>query len=264
MRTLVSHSETDRRFIYSLARGLELLRYFCEDKTYLGLTEISKGMNLSKATVSRFLYTLHNLGYLEKNVETKKYRLSPKVLYLGYSFLKNFDLGHLAYPYLKGMAEEVNETVNLSILDETEIIFIERIEKKQIISMKLQVGSKLPAYCTSMGKVLLASLPDEKIDEILRKSRIEKHTINTNTDIKDIKKELIGVRLKGFSLNDEELTMGLRSIAAPVKSESRETTAAVNISVPSARMTIRELEKKFLKTLIETTNKISAILGYPE
>jgi len=264
MQYRLSQSETDskRKFVLSLSKGLGLLRLFCVDKACLSLTELSQRMDLPKATVCRFVYTLQRLGYLERDSETRKYRLGPKVLDLGYSFLKNLDLRHLAYPYLRELAQEVSETVNLSILDDTEIIIIERIEKQQIINLKLQVGSKLPAFCTAMGKSFLASLPDEQIDDILRRSEIKKFTINTETDIGQIRKELIAVRSNGFSINDEELALGSRSIAAPVRSESGKTIAALNISVPSGKMTIREVENKFSRKVIETAERVSSILGY--
>jgi len=217
---------------------------------------------LSKSTIQRLTYTLQHLGYLDRDRETKKFRLGPKTLSLGLSVMRNLDLRKVASPYLEAASKEIGETVNLAILDGTEIVYVERIKTQQILNINLQVGSRLHAYCTSMGKAMLAFLPESRLKEILEKADMVALTPYTITRKEDLKKELQKVRARGFAMNNEELSIGLRSVAAPVRNFTGEVIAAVNIAVPSIRVSLRRLETDLAKKVIETANKISYTLGY--
>lgn len=265
---MIPHSGTNlkdsRDFIESLSRGLTLLSSLAESSTSLSLTEISKQLRLSKSTVQRIIYTLKTLGYIDREEETKKYRLGGKALSFALSMVKNLDLRRVAYPILQKTSKEIGETVNLAILDGTEIVYVERIKTEQILNINLQVGSRLPAYCTSMGKAMLAFLPEERLDDLLKKMRLVPHTPHTITSKEALKNELRKVRVQGFATNNEELSLGLRSTAAPIRDYRGEVIAAVNIAVPSIRISQKQLETVLAKKVVETARQISLSLGYKE
>lgn len=204
------------------------------------------------------------MGYLERNGETKKYQLGPKVLSIGLSVIRNLDIRRLALPYLQKTSNEIGENVNLAILDGTEITYIERIKTQQILNINLQVGSRLPAYCTSMGKVMLAFLSEDRLNEVLKKINLKPFTPYTITRKEDFRRELREVRKRGFAVNNEELSIGLRSVAAPVRNFTGEVIAAVNTGVLSIRVPLRKLETVLAKKIMETADKVSFALGYKE
>jgi IclR family pca regulon transcriptional regulator len=256
--------ENSRNFIEAVSRGTTLLSVLSESSTPLNLSEISRKIQLSKSTVQRLTYTLHKLGFLDRDEETKKFRLGPKSILLGLSMIRNLDLRKIAFPYLDRTSKEIGETVNLAILDGSEIVYVERIKTEQILNINLQVGSRLPFYCTSMGKAMLAFLSEKRLEEVLRKMELNSLTPYTIKSKMDLRKELKRVREKGFSTNNEELSVGLRSVAAPVRNFTGEVIAAVNIAVPSARVSLKELETIFAKKVKETSDQISFSLGYEE
>jgi PcaR/PcaU/PobR family beta-ketoadipate pathway transcriptional regulator len=251
-----------RNFIESLSRGLSILSILSESHSPLNLTELSQKLNLSKSTIQRLTFTLKHLGYLDRDEETKKFRLGPETLSLSLSMMRDLDMRRVASPYLKRTAKEIGETVNLAILNRIEIVYVERIKTQQILNINLEIGSRLPAYCTSMGKALLAFLPDDRLRELLRKINFTPLTSYTITRREDLMRELKKVRDQGFSTNNEELSIGLRSVAAPVRDYTGEVIAAVNIAVPSIRVSQKRLETVFAKKVVETAQQISNALGY--
>ena len=176
--------------------------------------------------------------------------------------MRTLDLRKVALPFLEEASRELGEAVNLAILDGTEIIYVERIETPQILNINLRVGSRLPAYCTSMGKAMLAFLPEERLEEVLKKIELSPVTPHTIKSKEDLKKQLKRVRKQGFSTNNEEVSIGLRSVAAPVRNVKGEVIAAVNIAVPSIRVSVKKLETCFSKKVKETADRISYRLGY--
>jgi len=206
-------------------------------------------------------YTLQQLGYLERDAETKRYRSGPKVLSLAFSVMRTLDLRRVASPFLKQTSREIGETVNLAILEGLDIVYVERIKTEQILNINLHVGSRLPAYCTSMGKAMMAFLPVDRLKELLKKVKLNPLTPNTLKSKRDLKEELRKIRKRGFATNNEELSIGLRSVAAPVRNFSGEVIAAVNIAVPSIRVPPRKLETFFAEKIVETADKISFTLG---
>jgi IclR family pca regulon transcriptional regulator len=254
--------ETSRNFIESLSRGLSLLSVLSENSSPLTLTELSDRLGLSKSTIQRLTYTLQHLGYLDRDRETKKYHLGPKFLALGFSVMKGLDLRKVALPFLLETSKEIGETVNLAVLDGNEIVYVERIKTQQILNINLHVGSRLPAFCTSMGKAMLAFLPKDRLREILARMELTPLTAYTITKKQHLEKELRRVRARGFATNNEELSVGLRSTAAPVRNFNGEVIAAVNIAVPSIRVSPKRLETVFAKKVMATADKISSVLGY--
>jgi PcaR/PcaU/PobR family beta-ketoadipate pathway transcriptional regulator len=254
--------EPSRNFIESLSRGFGLLFTLSESSSPLSLTELSHRIQLSKSTVQRLTYTLQSLGYLDRDRETKKFRLGQRAVLLGLSILKHSDLRKVAFPHLEKTSKEINETVNLAILDGTEIVYVERIKTQQILNINLEVGSRLPAYCTSMGKAILAFLPEDRLRGLLEEMEMKPQASNTITSKEILRKELERVRRRGFATNNEELSNGLRSVAAPVRDASGKVIAAVNIAVPSSRVQLKKLETELAPKVVETADRISFTLGY--
>jgi IclR family pca regulon transcriptional regulator len=254
--------EPSRHFIESLSRGVRLLTTVSESSQPLSLTELSHLLSLSKSTVQRFTYTLLRLGYLARDEETKKFRLGQRAVVLGLSIVKHSNLRKVAFPHLEKTSKEIGETVNLAILDGTEIVYIERIKTQQILNINLEVGSRLPAYCTSMGKAILAFLPRKELEDLLKEMKLMSQTSNTITSKEALKRELETVRRRGFATNNEELSHGLRSVAAPVREAGGKVIAAVNIAVPSSRVQLKRLETDLARKAIETADRISFTLGY--
>ena len=257
-------TEKDRNFVESVERGLNVFSFIVNSKKAVGITQISKALHLSIGSVQRVTYTLQKLGYLRKDEDIQKYSIGNNGLVLGLGIVKGLDLKRIAYPYLKELSAEINETVNLAVLDGIQIVYIDRVKTGQIININLNIGSKLPVYCTSMGKSLLAFLPNDELLELLNKITLKPITPHTITNKARLLKELEKVKERGFSVNDKELDIGLRSVAAPVRNEYGTVVAAVNIAVPSSRVTFEELRTKFASKVIHLSKVISEALGYRE
>ena len=253
--------ENSRNFIASLARGLAVLGAFTKEKKFLTLTEISNITGINKTAIQRLTYTLQQLGYLERD-ESKLFRLGPSTLSIGLAVLRNLEIRELSFPYLKDLSKKLGQTVNLSILDETEIVVIERFEVRKIIDYHLQIGSRLPAHCTSAGKAILAFLPEEHRDIILNKMSFEKLTEYTITDKTKLLQDLETVRDKGFALNSQELALGSRTTGAPIFSRDGQVIAAVSISANASLFTLDRVESELSPYIVELAEKISAMLGY--
>ncbi len=254
----------DRNFVESIERGMNVFSFIVNSKKAVGITQISKALNLSLGSVQRVTYTLQKLGYLRKDEEIQKYSIGHNGLVLGLGIVKDLDLKRVAHPYLRELSAEIDETVNLAVLDGIQIVYLDRVKTGQIININLSVGSKLPVYCTSMGKSLLAFLPNDELLEILNKINLKPLTPNTITTKARLLRELEKVKKRGFSVNDKELDIGLRSVAAPVRNEHGTVVAAVNIAVPSSRVTFEELRTKFAGKVIHLSRVISEALGYRE
>ena len=249
-------------FVASLSRGLEIMGAFSEEHPSLGIAELSRKLGLHKTTIFRLVSTLVELGFLSQAGD-RKYHLSPKVLGLGHSYLQGLDLRNLAQPLLRALQEKCGETVNMAILDGSELVYIERLKTSQIVNINLHVGSRLPLYNTSMGRVLIASQPPEWVDDYIR-SQAEKcpHLDYFRRGGDKLKRILAMTVEKGYAINDGDLVTGLRSIAAPVHDAHSDVVAATNIAVPSARISRRELESRLGPMLMETVGGISRALGY--
>jgi IclR family pca regulon transcriptional regulator len=251
----------DRYYIEALGRGLHILEAFTEQAPSLSLTEISSKVGLDKSTVFRFVYTLEKLGYLARDPDTKRYRPGLKVLRLGFASINSLDLRQIAQPYLKALAAQTGETTNMTVRDGAEVVYIARNKTRQIININLQVGSRLPVYCTSMGKA-----------QLIDRSRVELHRLlgagpypvmgpNTITTLDDLVAELDRVRQQGYAINDEELAAGLRSAAAPIRNAEGEIVGAINVSVPSARVSRQELEARLAPLVRSAALEICQALG---
>ena len=248
-------------FIASLAHGLSLLEALGSTESGLPLSRLSGLVQLRKTTTWRLAHTLVYLGYVRQDSQTRCFSLGPRVLALGYGYFKSLDMKQLASSFLRDLSLHTGETVNMAVLDGDSLVYIERIKTTQIINISLHIGSRLPLYNTSMGRVLISEKPAKWLREYIKRldkdSVVPKH-LKGNC----LLRILAETRRKGYALNDEDLAVGLRSIAAPVRGESGEIVAAVNIAVPSARLSASQLERTFAPALLKATAGISRALGY--
>lgn len=253
--------QSDGYVIKSLAKGLRALRAFDSDHVELALTEIATAADLPLPTAFRVIRTLEAEGFVEQTPEGA-YRLGGALLRLGFAALDGMDLVRAAAPHLRALARQTNETVNLGVLDGVETRYLHRIRNADLVTAEIRVGSRLPAACTSMGKLLLAFLTVDEFDQKLPKLDFQAargpRAIRTK---KPFLAEIARIRKNGFAVQDEELEYGLRSVAAPVRDRSERVVAAVNIAVPATRWSREDLLERFLPALLETSHAISLGVG---
>ncbi len=251
----------DRYFIEALSRGLRILETFTVERPSLSLIEIASIVQLDKSTVFRFVYTLEKLGYLERDHDTKKYRPGLKVARLGFQAVTNLDVTQIARPFLSELSEKTGEATNMSVRDEAEIIYVLRFSPIKVVNINLQVGSRLPVHCTSMGKIQLIDLSYEELQTLLGTEPFKPYTPHTITSLDDLYANLTSIKLKGYAITDEELAIGLRSIAAPIRDISGKIVAAINISALNAQGSSQEFEERLSGLIAETAHEISTALG---
>ncbi len=246
----------------SLARGLAVLSSFSEDTPTLSLTDISQRLALNKTTTLRILSTLESLGYLARDPQTKLYSPSLEIFRLGFVVLNSLEVRQVAAPHLRKLVDNVQETVNLAVLDGVEVVYIDRVGSKHMVNIYRSIGSRLPVYCTSTGKALLAFLPPEKFDEVLAKIIWTRYTETTITTPAKLIDNLAIARQRGFADSNGEMTPDLLAVAAPVYQNDGQVIATVNISVPAQRVPYQKLLAELGPQVVETAQQISAMLGY--
>jgi IclR family transcriptional regulator, pca regulon regulatory protein len=246
----------------SLERGLAVLHTFTPDRPSLGISELARELALTRSTTHRYVATLATLGYLQQDGSTRKYRLGPRVLDLGFSMLGSLELREIAAPHLRQLTETTGHTSNLAIRDDTDVILIDRVRGRpgryHHLEFSLHVGSRIPAYCSATGKALLAFLPRPDLDQLLKRTDLVRRGPRTMTSKKALLAELERVRRTGVAVNDEELESALRSIAAPVRSRSGEVVAAVNVAIPWSPAAMNELVSRLGPAVQAAANEIAA------
>jgi IclR family pca regulon transcriptional regulator len=253
------------RYSQSLERGLAILSCFTPKRPVLGIADIADDLGMSRSTTHRYVITLLALGYLEQGA-SRKYRLGLRVTDLGMSALNSTGLREHAHPYLEELRQRSSYTVSLAVLDGADILYVDRVRSfrrgRGAVSLDLHTGSRLPAYATAMGKLLLANLSESDQRELIASLKLVKHGPNTITGKKALRDELNEVFEANFAVDDEELARDLYSVAAPVRNEARDVVAAVDIAAPSSMITLEELVDALGPHLISTADRISARLGY--
>jgi IclR family pca regulon transcriptional regulator len=231
----------------------------------LGIADIADDLGMSRSTTHRYVITLVALGYLEQGA-SRKYRLGLRVTDLGMSALNSTGLREHAHPYLEELRQRSTYTTNLGVLDGADVLYVDRVRSYRRgqgnIDLDLHTGSRLPAYCTAMGKLLLANLPEVQQRELIAATKLTKRGPNTITSKKGLREELEQISSAGFAVNDQELAPELYAIAAPVRNEAREVVAAVNLSAHSSMISLEELVDALAPHLVSTADRISARLGY--
>ncbi len=250
--------------IEALARGLEILALFSSESPSLSLTEIVATLDLNKSTAFRVLSTLEALGYLERDPATRRYRPGLKVLQLGFTALNGLEVGQVARPYLERLAQRVDETASLGVLDGMRVMYVDRIRNRAIVGVVIGIGSHVPAHCTSLGKVLLADLPPDELNHRLADADLKAFTSHTLTDQRALLGELTLVRQRGYATSNEELAVGLRAVAAPIRNASRKAVAAINVSGPVTTISRERLKVEIIPAVVKTAAQISLTLGYSQ
>jgi len=245
-------------FVQSLDRGLAVIRAFGPDRERLSLSEVARVTGLTRAAARRFLLTLVQLGYVRN--DGREFSLRPRVLELGYAYLSGLALPEVAAPHLEELVARLHESSSISVLDGHQIVYVARVPTKRIMTVAISVGTRFPAYATSMGRVLLAALPDEEFERYLAEATFERLTSRTVTNparLRTIVREVAG---QGYAIVDQELEEGLRAVAAPIRGAADVGTAAINVSVHASRVSMVAMRGRILPALLETARQIEADL----
>jgi IclR family pca regulon transcriptional regulator len=247
-----------RDHVSSLARGLEVLRAFNRTRRKMTLSEVAAETNNTRAGARRILLTLVHEGYAV--ADGKLFDLTPQVLELGYSVLSSKGAWEIARPFIDHLSEELRESCSAAVLDKFEVVYVSGAQYHRVLSVGITVGARFPAYCTATGRVLLAAQPEELWPGILQNISLAKLTDRTTTDRTEFRKILEDVRAKGWSLVDQELEIGLMSIAVPLRNSAGGLVGAINVGVPTVRITPAEMESHVLPRLLDTASSISNAL----
>ncbi len=241
-------------YVQSLERGLSVITAFGPETSELTLSEVARSTGLTRAAARRFLLTLVDLGYMR--FDGKLFRLAPKVLSLGYAYLSSLSLPGIAEPHLEALVARTHESSSMSVLDNHDIVYVARVPTSRIMTVAINVGTRFPAYATSMGRVLLAGLDDRALDAHLEAIRLERFTEHTVPSVAELRALVTEVREHGYSLVDQELEHGLRSLAVPVRNKQGRVVAAINVSSHISRITKEKARREFLPLLHETAAAI--------
>ncbi len=254
-----THRKPGDTYVQSFARGLSVIRSFSASAPSQTLTEVAHRTGLTRAGARRILLTLEGLGYVES--QGRQFHLTPKILDLGFAYLSSLPLWNLAEPVMEALVAQVKESCSAAVLDGTDIVYVLRVPTHKIMSINLGIGSRLPAYCTSMGRMLLSALPDDELDARLRGTVPTRRTDRTETDIEALKALVAQARRQGWCLVNQELEEGLVSLSAPLTDRSGRTIAAMNISGQYNRTSPAYMLEHFLPRLLNAARTISKMLA---
>lgn len=249
------------RPLRAVQRVVAILGSFSIEKPELGISEIAAVVGLTPSSVYRVVASLERGGFLEQNPVTGKYCLGLEIFSLGAIVLEQMGLGRTSYPFLEELSRVSRETVNLGVLRHGQVMYVQKIESPELLRAGLTVGSRVPVHCTSIGKVLLAYLPERELDEIVRQRGLDQHGPNCITSMAQLKPHLVKVREQGYSIDDEELEADMRCIGAPIWDHMGVVVAGIAIAGPARRMTYERLEELRLAVL-QAAEGISRRLGY--
>jgi IclR family transcriptional regulator, pca regulon regulatory protein len=245
-------------FVQSLERGLAVVRAFDHDHPELTLSEVAAQTGVTRAVARRFLLTLESLGYVRS--DGRFFSLTAKVLELGYAYLSSLTLPEVAEPHLEALVGEVNESSSVSVLDGHDVVYVARVPVSRIMTVAISVGTRFPAYATSMGRVLLAGLPEEALAEYLSTVQLERLTARTVSSVAALRTEIARVRGQGWALVNQELEEGLRALAAPVRDRTGTVVAAINVSAHASRTSLEVMRRDLLPPLLKAAARVEADL----
>ncbi|MDT8442192.1 MAG: IclR family transcriptional regulator [Desulfuromonadales bacterium] len=258
----MARKDKSEYIIQAVSHALDLLEQFHGDVDELGVTELSKRLKLHKNNVFRLLATLESRGYIEQNKATENYRLGLKALELGQTFIKQMGLLRQAKPILDQVVGECNETSYVAIFKEGYVVYLDVVETDMTVRVVSRVGSRLPAYCTAAGKVHMAFMSEDEINELLPDNQLQTFTSTTIATREALMAELHTITEQGYAIDDEELDLGVRCIAAPIRDYTRRIVGALSISGPSMRITDERIDKELVSLVLNATSELSTRLGY--
>jgi IclR family pca regulon transcriptional regulator len=244
--------------VQSLARGLSVIKAFSATSPELTLSEVARSTGLTRAAARRFLLTLVDLGYVR--TDGRLFALSPRILDLGYAYLSSLSLPEIAEPHLERLVAEVHESASVAVLDGEDIVYVARVATTRIMRVTIAIGTRFPAHCTSMGRVLLAWLPPDELDAYLDRAELRGLTPKTVTTADALRAELDRIRSQGWAMVDQELEEGLRSIAVPIRDRSGRVSAAMNLSSHASRTTSESARRDLLPSLLAAAARTEADL----
>jgi IclR family transcriptional regulator, pca regulon regulatory protein len=245
-------------FVQSLDRGLAVIRAFGPDRDRLSLSEVARATGLTRAATRRFLLTLVKLGYMRN--DGREFSLRPRVLELGYAYLSGLAMPEIAAPHLEELVGRVRESSSISVLDGHHIVYVARVPTKRIMTVAISVGTRFPAYATSMGRVLLAGMSSGDFDQYLAEAEFEPITARTVTEPDRLREIVREVARLGYAIVDQELEEGLRAIAVPIRGSGDAVTAAINVSAHASRVSMAVMRAELLPALLATAGRIEADL----
>jgi len=245
-------------FVQSLDRGLAVIRAFGPDRERLSLSEVARATGLTRAAARRFLLTLVSLGYVRS--DGREFSLRPRVLELGYAYLSGLALPDVAAPHMEELVARLHESSSISVLDGQHVVYVVRVPTKRIMTVAISVGTRFPAYATSMGRVLLAALSADELDRQLAEASFTALTDKTVTDPVRLRDILTEVAEQGYAIVDQELEEGLRAVAAPIRGATDVGMAAINVSAHASRVSMTALREEILPVLLQTAGQIEADL----
>ncbi|WP_433528080.1 IclR family transcriptional regulator [Micromonospora sp. CA-263727] len=246
-------------FVQSLERGLAVIRAFDAEHPQLTLSEVARATGLTRAAARRFLLTLVELGYV--HTDGRLFSLRPRILDLGYAYLSSLSLPEVAQPHMEALVAQVHESCSVSVLDGDEVVYVARVPTKRIMTVGISVGTRFPAYATSMGRVLLAAQPADWLDNYLAAAQLRPLTRRTITDPAKLRATFTRIAAQGYAIVDQELEEGLRSLAAPIHGDNGTVIAAVNVSAHASRGSFDMIRKELLPPLLATAKRIEEDLG---
>ena len=249
----------DPNFMTSLARGLIVIQSFTQQSPQMTISQLSVKTGLSRAAVRRCLYTLTKLGFAGAE-DGSRYSLRPRMLTLSHTYTTSNTLSTAAQPILERMSAALRESFSVATLDGEDIVYIARTQVNRVMAVDLHIGSRLPAYCTSMGRILLAYLPAEQLEQYLAKAVLTPHTTRTITSVEKLRLTLRNVRRNGYALVDQEYEVGLRSLAVPVFASSGRVVATLNLSGNAPRLSVLEMQSRFLTPLRNAASELGVYL----
>ena len=247
-----------RDYVNALARGLEVIKVFTRYTPKMTLSEVAQATGMTRATVRRFLLTLAQEGYVE--ISGKHFSLRPKILELGFSALSSMDLWDVVQPVINDLSEKLCESCFAAVLDGESVIYVARATPNRRVNVGISIGSRVPAHCVSTGRVLLSSLPEQQLHHYIETMTLTKFTANTITSKVQLRSVLEEVRLQGWSIVDQELEVGLRSLSVPIRDGSDQIVAALNVCCPSTRISLDEMKTRILAITMEASRNITRAL----
>ncbi|MFI5711075.1 IclR family transcriptional regulator C-terminal domain-containing protein [Kribbella sp. NPDC051620] len=245
-------------FLQGLGRGLAVIRAFDAEKPSLTLSEVAREVGITPATARRILLTLEELGYVRS--DERRFALTPRVLALGWAYLSSLDLGDIAGPFMEELSLKTRESCSIATLDLPDIVYVARVPTRRIMTVALGVGARLPAYATSMGRVLLADAPAGELSAYLAALEPEALTEHTVTSAEGLRELIKQAGADGYALVDQELELGLRSIAVPIRDSRGRAVAALNVSAHASRSTRASLQSEVLERLLDCADQIGTAL----
>jgi DNA-binding IclR family transcriptional regulator len=258
----MARKEKSEYIIQAVSHALDLLEQFHDDVDELGVTELSKRLKLHKNNVFRLLATLESRGYIEQNKATENYRLGLKALELGQTFIKQMGLLRQAKPILEKMVGDCNETCYVAIFKEGHVVYLDMVETDMTVRVVSRVGSRLPSYCTAAGKIHLAFMSEDEINEILPGETFQSYTDTTVTTRKALREELHQIAEQGYAVDNEELDLGVHCVAAPIRDYTRRIVGSISVSGPTMRLGEERIVKELVPLVLAASEELSTRLGY--